>query len=84
MNRKKDIKTEKEIAINTSTCNQQFPTNLLLSFTAATLCSALSVKFLKKGELALMTTLMVMPLAIIYLNKRAAQKKFKWTKAPIF
>jgi len=67
-----------------SACNQQFPTNLLLSFTAATLCSALSVKFLKKGELALMASLMIMPAALIYLNRKATQKKYKWMEAPIF
>lgn len=66
------------------TCNKSIPTNLLLSFTAATICSALTVKMLKKGELALLTTLLAMPIALIILNRRMESEKHKWTNAPIF
>lgn len=47
----------------------KIPDNLLISFAAATVCSAFAVKFLKKGELAMLTTFLFIPVALMLLNK---------------
>jgi len=46
------------------------PANMLVGLAAATTCSALAVKFLKKGELALLMTLMALPVTLICLTKK--------------
>ena len=53
--------------VNNDSCTDS--THLLLALAAATACSALSVKFLKKGELALLLALMTMPISIACFSK---------------
>ncbi|UAY55923.1 hypothetical protein [Arachidicoccus terrestris] len=45
------------------------PVNMLLGLATATTCSALAVKLLKKGELALLMTIMAIPVTLICLNR---------------
>ena len=51
----------------------KIPTTTLLSLAAATLGSALAIKMLKKGELAILVTLMALPVSLFYLNKNGAK-----------
>ncbi|SEA16327.1 hypothetical protein SAMN05192529_109120 [Arachidicoccus rhizosphaerae] len=47
----------------------KIPTNTLLSLGTATLCSALAIKMLKKGELAALLALMAIPVTLFCLSK---------------
>lgn len=56
----------------------KMPANMLLGLATATTCSALAVKFLKKGELALLMTLMSIPVTMIRLNRTNKNLRCKY------
>lgn len=61
------------------TCaSDKMPANMLLGLATATTCGAIAVKFLKKGELALLMTLMAIPVTMICLNRSNKSLRCKY------